>query len=278
VDILIALGCSLAVLSAVMAAGWGLAMRTGNGGWADTVWTFGVGLAALTAIVVLAHGEPGPRHLIVAALAAFWSLRLGSYLFTRTRGKAEDARYADLRRQWGAAHPRRLFLFLQAQALAALPLTGAIALAAHRPGPLGAADAIGAAIALAGILGTAVSDWQLARFKADPANRGRVCDVGLWSLSRHPNYFFEWLTWCAWPVIAFAASGGYPVGLLALAAPALMYYLLVHVSGLPPLEAHMERSRGAEFAAYKARTPAFFPRLPWPAAKDAGRPGLGGSP
>jgi steroid 5-alpha reductase family enzyme len=277
VDILIALGCSLLVLAVVMTAAWALAMRTGNGGWADTVWTFGVGLSALTAIAVLAGGQPGSRHLLVAALAALWSLRLGTYLYTRTRGKAEDARYADLRRQWGETHPRRLFLFLQAQALAALPLTGAIALAADRPGALDAADAIGVAIALAGILGTAVSDWQLARFKADPGNKGQICDAGLWSLSRHPNYFFEWLTWCAWPVIAFAASGGYLIGLLALAAPALMYYLLVHVSGLPPLEAHMERSRGAAFAAYKARTPAFFPRFPWPATKDAGRPGLGGS-
>jgi steroid 5-alpha reductase family enzyme len=196
----------------------------------------------------------------VAGLAALWSLRLGVYLFGRTRGKTEDARYADLRREWGEDHPRRLFWFLQAQAIAALPLVGAIALAANRPGPIDVFDVIGTAVLLTGVLGTGLSDWQLARFKADPHNKGRVCDVGLWSLSRHPNYFFEWLSWCAWPIIAFDIVG-YPIGLLALLAPALMYYLLAHVSGVPPLEAHMERSRPEAFAAYRARVPVFFPKL-----------------
>lgn len=261
-DILIALGASLVVLSAVMAFGFVVAMRSGNGGWADTVWTFGVGLAGLTAIFILAGGQPEARHWLVAGLAALWSLRLGLYLLGRTRGKAEDARYADLRREWGDAHPRRLFWFLQAQALAALPLVAAMALAADRPGPIDAFDIIGAGVLLAGVIGTGVSDWQLARFKADPKNKGRVCDVGLWGLSRHPNYFFEWLSWCAWPIIAFDVVG-YPQGLLAVFAPALMYYLLVHVSGVPPLEAHMERSRPAAFAAYKARVPVFFPKLIW---------------
>lgn len=259
-DILIALAVSLAVLSVAMAFAFVIAMCTGNGGWADTIWTFSVGLAALVAIFMLGGPEPGPRYVLAAGLAALWSLRLGVYLFGRTRGKAEDARYSDLRREWGDDHPRRLFLFLQAQALAGLPLAGAIALAAHRPGPLAVFDWIGAAVLLTGVIGTGVSDWQLARFKADPKNKGRVCDVGLWSLSRHPNYFFEWLSWCAWPIIAFDIIG-YPAGLLALFAPALMYYLLAHVSGVPPLEAHMERSRPEAFAAYKARVPVFFPRL-----------------
>lgn len=259
-DILFALLAGLVVLSAMMAGGYILAMKSGNGGWADTVWTFGVGLAALAAIAVLAGSEPSLRHWLVAVLALLWSLRLGVYLFGRTRGKAEDARYADLRREWGDDHPRRLFLFLQAQAVAGVPLFGAMALAANRTGPLDLFDFLGAAVLLAGVIGTGVSDWQLARFKADPANKGRVCDVGLWSLSRHPNYFFEFLSWCAWPVIAFDPVG-YPVGFLAWLAPALMYYLLRHVSGVPPLEAHMERSRPEAFAAYKARVPVFFPKL-----------------
>ncbi len=261
-DILIALAAGLVVLSLAMVGGYILAMRSGNGGWADTVWTFGVGLAALTAIVFLAQPEPGARHLLAAGLASLWSLRLGIYLFGRTRGKGEDARYADLRREWGDAHPRRLFWFLQAQALAGLPLFGAMALAADRPGLIDGFDILGAGILLAGVIGTGVSDWQLAQFKADPRSKGRVCDVGLWGLSRHPNYFFEFFSWCAWPVIAFDPIE-YPIGLLALLAPALMYYLLAHVSGVPPLEAHMERSRPEAFAAYKARVPVFFPKLSW---------------
>lgn len=258
-EFLIALAASFALLSLVMAFAFVIALWSGNGGWADTIWTIAVGMASLVAIDVLARADPSTRHLLVAGLAMFWSCRLGVYLFGRTWGKAEDARYSDLRREWGEAHPRRLFWFLQAQAVAALPLVGAIALAANRRGPMDTFDVIGAAVLLTGVIGTGVSDWQLARFKADARNKGRVCDEGLWSVSRHPNYFFEWLSWCAWPIIAFDVVG-YPAGLLALLAPALMYYLLVHVSGVPPLEAHMERSRPEAFAAYKARVPVFFPR------------------
>jgi steroid 5-alpha reductase family enzyme len=112
---------------------------------------------------------------------------------------------------------------------------------------------------LVAIAGEAMADRQLRDFKSNPHNRGKVCDVGLWSLSRHPNYFFEWLTWVAYPVIAVDFAGHNPYGWLALAAPACMYWVLVHVSGVPPLEQHMLRSRGAAFRAYQLRTRAFFP-------------------
>ncbi len=271
-DGVIAMGASATLLVLAMAAGWLLALRSGNGGWADTVWTFALGASALLGLFLTRGGPSGgaatEREILVAALIAAWSVRLGIYLWSRTRGSREDERYADLRREWGDRHPRMLFLFLQAQALAALPLVGAVLVAANRPGPLDLFDALGVLALLAGVSGSAIADLQLARFKANPANRGRVCDVGLWSLSRHPNYFFEWVSWWAWPLIAFDVTGSYPLGLLAIAAPALMYYLLVHVSGLPPLEAHMQRSRGAAFEAYKRRTPVFFPRL---SGRTAGR-------
>ena len=125
------------------------------------------------------------------------------------------------------------------------------------PRGLGAKDALGVLVFLGALAGAALSDEQLRRFKADPANRGKVCDVGLWGYSRHPNYFFEWLGWVAFPIIAI--SGAHLWGLAAFAAPALMYLLLVHVSGIPPLEAHMQRSRGAAFDLYRARVNAFFP-------------------
>ena len=103
--------------------------------------------------------------------------------------------------------------------------------------------------------------WER-RFKADSANRGKICETGLWGWSRHPNYFFEWLGWVAFPLIAL--SGGDLIGLAAFAAPALMYVLLVHMSGVPPLEAHMERTRGAAFDDYRARVNVFFPGPPKP--------------
>jgi len=86
-----------------------------------------------------------------------------------------------------------------------------------------------------------------------------VCDIGLWRWSRHPNYFFEWLFWLAYPLIAIDLAGYNPYGWLALLAPICMYWVLVYVSGIPPLEEHMLRSRGETFRAYQLRTRAFFP-------------------
>ena len=105
-----------------------------------------------------------------------------------------------------------------------------------------------------------MADRQLAAFKARPDSHGKVCDAGLWAWSRHPNYFFEWLVWCACP--CFAVSAAWPWGWAALLAPAMMYWLLVHVSGIPPLEAAMLRSRGPAYRAYQQRVAAFFPRPP----------------
>ena len=89
-----------------------------------------------------------------------------------------------------------------------------------------------------------------------------ICDVGLWGWSRHPNYFFEWFGWLAYPLLAIDLGGAYPWGFVALAGPVCMYWLLVHVSGIPPLEAHMLERRRDEFRAYQARTNAFFPAPP----------------
>ena len=101
---------------------------------------------------------------------------------------------------------------------------------------------------------------ELKRFRQDPANRGRVCDVGLWRWSRHPNYFFEWFGWLAYPVIAL--SFDYPWGLASLLAPVFMYWILVHVTGIPPLEEQMLRSRGERYRDYQSRTSRFFPLPP----------------
>jgi steroid 5-alpha reductase family enzyme len=117
-------------------------------------------------------------------------------------------------------------------------------------------------VLLAAIAGEALADGQLRQFRADPGNRGRVCDIGLWGWSRHPNYFFEWLGWVAYPLLAIDLRGDYPFGWLALSAPAFMYWLLVYVSGVPPLEQQMLRSRGAAYREYQGRVSAFFPLPP----------------
>jgi steroid 5-alpha reductase family enzyme len=174
---------------------------------------------------------------------------------------ADDPRYAALAQKWGPAAPRRMFAFLQAQALASVPLAFAVFLAAHVPRPfLSIQDYVGAAIAIAAVGGEALADEQLRRFKFHAGNAGRVCEDGLWRWSRHPNYFFEWLGWLAYPVIAL--SPAYPWGWVSLGAPAIMYWILVHASGIPPLEAQMIGSRGDRYRAYQARTSAFFPLPP----------------
>ncbi|MBN9136170.1 MAG: DUF1295 domain-containing protein, partial [Phyllobacterium sp.] len=115
---------------------------------------------------------------------------------------------------------------------------------------------------LVALAGEAIADWQLKRFSRNPANRGKICDTGFWRWSRHPNYFFEWLSWVAYVLIAADFDGDYVHGWLTLAAPVLMYVLLRHVSGVPPLEEHMLASRGQAFRDYQRRTSIFFPKPP----------------
>ncbi len=247
-------------LSVAMAFAWRVQRVTGNSGWIDTIWSFAVGAAGLVLALLPMAGDGGlsARQLLVAGLIGLWSARLGGYIAFRSKGASEDPRYAWLMQEWGADASRRLFIFLQVQALAGLVLVLAVALAARNPAPnLRLLDGLGVLLFIFAIGGATVADEQLRRFKADPAHRGMVCDTGLWAHSRHPNYFFEWLGWLAYPIIALGVD--HPAGLLAFAAPGLMYLLLVHASGIPPLEAHMARSRGAAFAAYRERVNAFFP-------------------
>ena len=250
---------SLAVL---MAFAWVVQQHTGNSGWVDTIWTFAVGLTGAGAALWPMAGEgANARQWLVASLVALWSVRLGMHIAIRTRGIADDPRYAAFAAEWGLNAPRRMFIFLQNQALGSVPLVFAIFVAAHVPVPaLRIQDSLGAVILLAGIAGEAIADAQLRRFRHGPANTGRVCDVGLWRWSRHPNYFFEWLGWLAYPVIGLAA--GYPWGWASLFAPIFMYWILVHVTGIPPLEAQMLRSRGERYRAYQTRTSMFFPLPP----------------
>ena len=247
-------------LSAAMAAAWAVAVGSGRSGWIDAIWSLAIGTGGVVAALVpLSPGEPTTRQVMVAGLAAAWSLRLAWHIARRTAGGGDDPRYAWLRQEWGAAFRPRLFLFLQIQAACAVLLDASILVAAHNPAPgIRVGDGLGIVLLAAAIVGEAVADRQLARFRADPGNRGRVCDVGLWGLSRHPNYFFEWLGWLAYAAIAIDL-GGYAWGWVALSGPVLMYWLLVYASGIPPLEAHMLRSRGAAFRAYQARVNAFWP-------------------
>jgi steroid 5-alpha reductase family enzyme len=253
-------------LSILMAIAWAVQQRTGNSGWVDTIWTFAVGLTGAGSALWPVAGEmPNARQWLVAALVAIWSLRLGVHIAIRTAGISDDPRYAVFAMEWGVNSARRMFVFLQNQGLGSIPLVFAIFVAARFPSAtLRAQDYLGAAILFAAIAGEALADAQLKRFREQPANGGLVCDAGLWRWSRHPNYFFEWFGWLAYPVIALSIDRpfDYPWGWATLLAPAFMYWILVYVTGIPPLEQQMLRSRGDRYRQYQSRTSVFFPLPP----------------
>jgi steroid 5-alpha reductase family enzyme len=252
------LGIALS-LSILMALAWMVQQRTGNSGWVDTIWTFSLGLTGAGSALWPAAGAPSnARQWLVAGLVAAWSLRLGSHIAVRTAGITDDPRYAAFAAEWGVDSPRKMFVFLQNQGFGSIPLVFAIFVAAHFPDArLRLQDYLGVLILLTGIAGEALADAQLKKFRNDPGNKGFVCDAGLWRWSRHPNYFFEWFCWLAYPVIAISTD--YEWGWASLLAPVFMYWILVYVTGIPPLEAQMLRSRGERYRAYQSRTSAFFP-------------------
>jgi steroid 5-alpha reductase family enzyme len=263
--VLASLALCLLGLCLVMSAAWAWQRRARNIGWVDVFWTFGTAAAGV-ALALVWSGAPGgswARRVIVFAIAGVWAMRLGLHVALRVARSPEDGRYRALREDWGERLQPRLFGFLQVQALISTALAAAIALAADRPAPrLDIGDLAGVLIAVVAIGGEALADRQMEAFRRDPANRGRVCDTGLWGWSRHPNYVFEWLGWFAYPAMAVDLTGAWPQGGWALLAPALMFAVLRLGTGVPPLEAHMLRTRGAAFQAYQARVPAFIPRPP----------------
>jgi len=265
IQFIVALIVTAAALSLIMSLAWAVEQRTGNAGWIDTVWTFGLGAVGAAGALLPFAGEASisPRQWLIAALVLMWSLRLGTHIARRSAGKADDPRYARLRQEWGARARWQMWLLVQKQAIVSVPLALSMLLAAHNPTPgLRIQDLAAVLILLVAVAGEAVADRQLRAFRRMPSKTSGICDIGLWRWSRHPNYFLEWFGWVAYAVIAIDLTGAYPVGWLALIGPVCMYWLLVHVSGIPPLEAHMLMTRGDAFRAYQARTSAFFPMPP----------------
>jgi steroid 5-alpha reductase family enzyme len=166
-----AIGGIALALCILMGLAWVVQQRTGNSGWVDAIWSYATGLVgAVAALWPFEDGTP-ERRVLVATLALLWSVRLGTHIARRAAAGIDDPRYANYARQWGAAAPRRMFLFLQSQALVSVPLPFAIFLAAHAPEPgLRLQDYIGAFIILVAIAGEGLADQQLRRFKLSPCN------------------------------------------------------------------------------------------------------------
>jgi steroid 5-alpha reductase family enzyme len=248
----------LSLIGSCLALGllWCLAVKLDFFSLIDVAWAYGITLLALTACVV------GPGHLqrriLTATLALLWGERLGTHLLQRLRAQypKEDTRYDELKTTWGTRKKSISFLFFQFQAIT-LPLFALpfITASFDRSPNFHWNEFAALTLVLIGITGEALADFQLKAFKANPFNRPRVCDIGLWRYSRHPNYFFEWTLWCGFAL--WAASS--PHGLFALLCPVAMLLLLLFVTGIPPSEAQALKSRGDTYRQYQATTSRFIP-------------------
>ena len=253
-------------MAGVMSAAWVVQLGTRNAGWVDVFWTFGTGAACIIAALWPdgmgpAGAASGARQVLVAVLVGVWSIRLGGYIATRVASDPhEDKRYAGFRTEWGGDFQRNMYVLCIVQAPAAALLSLSIFTASHGgAAQLGIRDLLGALVLIAGIVGEGIADDQMRRFRKT-ASHGSVMDKGLWGWSRHPNYFFEWMVWLAYPVIVFDAA--IPWAWLSLVAPVMMFLLLRFGTGVPALEKTMLASRGDKFRDYQNRVSAFFPLPP----------------
>lgn len=250
------------VPAAIMLAVWAWHEVTHESGWIDVAWTVAVGIGGVAGALWPEGAGTGPRPLLYAAMVSAWALRLGGHLFARTLKHPDDPRYAALRAEWGARSPLMMGGLLVIQAAVAAILAVSVAVVARAPiERIAPVDLAAVVLFVVAWIGESTADAQMRRFRRDAANYGGICDTGLWSWSRHPNYFFEWLGWTAIALGLLAAPSHLP-GWIALAAPLLMLHLLLNVSGVPPLEAHLRATRGAAFDRYAARVSRFLPLPP----------------
>lgn len=260
------LGHAAAIVALYLACGWLLSVRLRDVTIVDGMWGPGFALVA-AAGAVLGSGDVA-RKSVVVVLVAIWGLRLATHILVRQRGQTEDYRYRAMRERQG---PR--FVWLSAFTvfglqgalllLIAMPLVAATSIAG-RPtdsgfgaAGLGPFDFAGIGLFLIGFFFEAVGDAQLARFKANPANRGKVCDAGLWRYSRHPNYFGDAMLWWGLFLVACAVPGGWRT----IGSPVVMTVLLLKVSGVALLERGLTSTKPG-YTDYIARTSAFVPWLP----------------
>ncbi|MGW0310593.1 DUF1295 domain-containing protein [Streptomyces flavidovirens] len=243
---------------AVMLTVFVLATVRGTHRLVDVAWGLAfTAVAVVTYVVSAGHGDD-TRRLLVTMATAVWGVRLAAHIARRGRGHGEDPRYE---RILGKAPGNRTLYAFRMVYLLQGTLVWIISLpvqaAQYAPAPVGPLTFAGIAVWATGLFFEAVGDYQLARFKADPGHAGRVMDRGLWSWTRHPNYFGDFLVW--WGLFLMAC-GSWQGAVASLVSPVLMSVLLIRGSGKRLLEAHMSGRPG--YAQYVARTSGFFPRPP----------------
>jgi steroid 5-alpha reductase family enzyme len=248
---------------AVMLSLWLLGLKQRNFSYVDIGWSANFALLALI-YGVMGNGDP-LRRLLICGMFALWGTRLALHLATRIIGEPEEGRYVQLRAEWGGTNQYggsvnlKFLGFFQFQALLnvvlALPMLFAVVNPAAQLHEL---EIIGCAVWLTGLVGESIADAQLKQFKRNMANKGKVCDVGLWGWSRHPNYFFEWTIWIGYALFALAS----PYGWLCLALPVLMLHFLINVTGVKATEEQALRSKGDAYRHYQRTVSRFIPVPP----------------
>jgi steroid 5-alpha reductase family enzyme len=240
----------------IMVCVWFWAWYINNAGVVDIFWAFNFTVIALL-VYFLGTGNP-ERKILSAGLLLIWSLRLGIYLLIRVGShlKEEEGRYKALRNDWAPNANTKFFIFFQMQAVSniflAIPF---FLMAANGMAEICVFEMAGALITGIAILGEGIADFQLKQFKSNPANKGKVCQAGLWNYSRHPNYFFQLLLWVGVFVMALAT----PYGWVSIVCPLSIGYLIFKVTGIPMTEEQALRSKGEAYKEYQRTTSVFIP-------------------
>ncbi|WP_131535605.1 DUF1295 domain-containing protein [Pedobacter nototheniae] len=247
---------SLIACCVIMALVWLWAKKIKNAGVVDVFWA--LNFPVITVITFFLSEGLETRKFLICGMFLLAELRLGLHLWQRVIGhlNEEEGRYQQLRKEWGENANRNFFWFFQFQAISnvllAIPF---FIITANSLTTISFLEYLGLAIWIISFFGEMIADRQLAEFKKDPSNKGKVCNTGLWNYSRHPNYFFEWLTWMGYFVFALAS----PWGILAIISPAIILYLLLKVTGVPNNEEQNLRSKPVAYKKYQQTTSAFFP-------------------
>ncbi|MEU2728737.1 DUF1295 domain-containing protein [Streptomyces griseoviridis] len=252
------LGWAAVAAGAVMLVTFAVALRLGVHRVVDVAWGAAFAMVAVVSCAVSAGSGDPVRRYLVTALTVVWGLRLAVHIARRGAGHGEDPRYERmLARAPGNRnlYALRMVYLLQGALvwLVSLPVQAAQYVA----GPVSAFAWAGTALVLFGVAFEGVGDAQLARFKADPAHRGKIMDRGLWSWTRHPNYFGDFCVW--WGLFLFVCDS-WQAAAVTVVSPLVMSCLLIWGSGKRLLERHMAERPG--YTAYAARTSGFFPRPP----------------
>ncbi len=249
------LGASFILVMALMLFLWVIYTFRRNGGIVDIGWALGF-ILTVWSFAALGDGEI-LRRMFIALLVTLWAGRLAYHLTCRYLKSPEDPRYRQIRENWGGDRKNIKFLIMFIlQGMLVIVLSTPFMLICLSKHPFSWWEGFGAAVWLTGVAGEGVADWQLKQFKLQ--NRGKVCRTGFWKYSRHPNYFFEWVVWIGYFLIALPAPGG-P---LAIISPLLMLYFLLKVSGIPPSEAQSLKTKGEAYREYQRTTSPFLPWIP----------------